>query len=552
MAVVLLGTILRFWNLDLKPLWLDETITALFGLGHTFNEVPLGTLQPWASLTELFQWQPASCAAIAAAIRSQSTHPPLFFCWLHQWLGWVDRFDMSLAWKLRSLPAFLGILVIPVVYRLNRVAFSPSAGLAAAALMAVSPFAVYLSQEARHYTLPMLLIALSLVGFVLMLQDLCERQSIHLGVWFGWIVLNGLGLYTHYFFALAVIAQVLTLFSLGWVYRARLPRRVWGVVGLAIATIFLIDVPLLPQLLEHLQRPATDWLSLTTTGWNYLAPLSRLLAGLIVMTVIFPVEQQPLTTTFISAVTILVLTGWLSWQTFRGLYRLWQNTATRLSLLILGNVLGWLLVQYLLVIYGLGKDLTLAFRYNFVVYPVVCALLGAALTAPPAVEWGQAQKANFRVRTQGMRRDLPVITAVGLLSSIFVVSGLAFLKPFEPQKIGQRLQANPPIVAIQTYEDWQAIAFGLSNAINLSQEEQASYWLFQPTKKLTSPLILDLQILSQAPVVWIFSDLSKQAPLPVTLNIATGSISQAKTVKCHSLGKKHQAMNIKYRSYRCQ
>ncbi|PZD71603.1 hypothetical protein C1752_05030 [Acaryochloris thomasi RCC1774] len=541
--IVLLGAILRFWNLDLKPLWLDETITALFSLGHTYSEVPLGQVQPLADLFRLFQWQPASCIAISAAIRAQSTHPPLFFCWLHQWLGWVDRFDMSLAWKLRSLPAFLGILAIPAVYRLNRVAFSPSAGLAAATLMAVSPFAVYLSQEARHYTLPMLLIILSLVGLVLMLQDLCERQAINLGVWMGWSLLNGLGLYTHYFFALAATAQVLTLLSLSWMYRARLPRRVWGVIGLAIATILLIDAPLLPQFFEHLQRPATDWLNLTTAGLNRWTPLLRFTASLVIMTVIFPVEQQPLGITIVSGLAILSLTAGLGWRVFRGLQRLWRSAATHFSLLLLAHLLGWLLLEYFIVVYGLGKDLTLAFRYNFMLYPLVCALIGAGLTAPSDLEWKRSQPANFQARAQGIRRDLPLVTLVGLLSSACVVSGLAFLKPFQPQQIVQRLQTSTPILVTQTYENWQSVAFGLSIAVN-SPATQQSTWLFQ-----SSPIMIDIEEQAQAPLIWLFSDLTDQKPLPSALKISSSPTKL--TTNCPAVGEQHQAMNVRYQSYRC-
>lgn len=547
-VIVLLGTILRFWNLDLKPLWLDETITALFSLGHTYSDVPLGQVQPLANVSKLFQWQPTSCIAIATAIRSQSTHPPLFFCWLHQWLGWVDRFDVSLAWKLRSLPAFLGVLAIPAVYRLNRLAFSPSAGLAAAMLMAVSPFAVYLSQEARHYTLPMLLITLSLVGLVLMLQDLCERQAINLRVWMGWTLLNGLGLYTHYFFALVVMAQVLTLFSLTWMCRNRLPRRVWGGIGLAIATIVLIDAPLLPQFFEHLQRPATDWLNLTTAGWNLWAPLPRLIAGLVVMTLILPVEQQPPIVTVLSGLVILALTVWLSWRVYRGLQRLWRNAATRFSLLLLGSLLVWLLLEYCVVIYGFGKDLTLAFRYNFMLYPAVCALVGAALTAPSDLEWGHDPSANFHVRTQGIRRDLPLATVVGLLSSVCVVSGLAFLKPFQPQQIVQRLQASTPILVMQAYENWQSVAFGLSIAVN-SPSTQQSHWLFQSSTMLASPIMLEPEEQTQAPLIWLFSDLTDPEPLPSALSVSAAS--PTRTTDCPAVGEPYQTMNVRYQSYRC-
>ena len=73
---------------------------------------------------------------------------------------------------MRSLPALIGVIEIAAIYCLNRLVFSKSAALMAAALMAVSPFAVYLSQEARHYTLPMLLTTLALLGLIKIQQSL--------------------------------------------------------------------------------------------------------------------------------------------------------------------------------------------------------------------------------------------------------------------------------------------------------------------------------------------------------------------------------------------
>jgi uncharacterized membrane protein len=86
---------------------------------------------------------------------------------------------------MRSLPALFGVSAIAAVYYLNRVAFSPAAGLMAAAMIAVSPFCVYLSQEARHYTLPMLLITLALLGLIQIQQDF-SKQRLCFSVWLGW------------------------------------------------------------------------------------------------------------------------------------------------------------------------------------------------------------------------------------------------------------------------------------------------------------------------------------------------------------------------------
>jgi hypothetical protein len=53
--------------------------------------------------------------------------------------------------------------------------------------MAVSPFGVYLSQEARHYTLPILLITLALLGLIQIQQALYSQQQLPRPiVWLFW------------------------------------------------------------------------------------------------------------------------------------------------------------------------------------------------------------------------------------------------------------------------------------------------------------------------------------------------------------------------------
>jgi uncharacterized membrane protein len=157
---------------------------------------------------------------------------------MHKWLE-IHRGGVlghGLVWSLRSLPALFGVCAIAAVYYLNRIAFSPAAGLMGAAMIAVSPFAVYLSQEARHYTLPMLLIILALLGLIQIQQDF-QRQQLRFSVWLGWVIINIIGFYVHYFFILAFIAQGVTLFGLMYSRHHILPRKSWLVAILAIISV---------------------------------------------------------------------------------------------------------------------------------------------------------------------------------------------------------------------------------------------------------------------------------------------------------------------------
>lgn len=80
LIIVTVGAILRFSNLGLKPLWLDEVITATFSLGNNYQKFPLDVILNLNQLSEVFTYQHGvSCPQIAENIASQSTHPPLFF-----------------------------------------------------------------------------------------------------------------------------------------------------------------------------------------------------------------------------------------------------------------------------------------------------------------------------------------------------------------------------------------------------------------------------------------------------------------------------------------
>lgn len=500
-----MGLLLRFWHLDSKPLWLDEVITALFTLGRSYQEIPLDTLFPATVLDQVFAYRPGvSCAAIAHRVTTESVHPPLFFCLLYQWIGWMP--DGNWVWAMRSLPALLGVGAIAALFHLNRIAFSTPAGLMGAALMAVSPFAVYLSQEARHYTLPMLLVTLALAALVQMQQDL-QHQKIRPQVWIGWVLLNLLGLYVHYLVALAIAAQVGALAAWMIWQRRNLCWRDWGRALLATGAIALGYLPWLPMFLAHLTRPETDWLKPYDPDWlDRLAPIYQALSGWVLMVVALPVEEQPWAIALPAIVVMVGFVLWLTRQVWQGLRRCWQHPNLRSPLFLLGGFVLFSLVEFFTIVYGLGKDITVVPRYNFVYYPAVCALLGASLT--PFSATGASQPLPL----QWLSRRGAIALLAGLCSSLMVVNGLVFQKPYYPDQVAQTLYrgSEDPLVLVVSYRSLQEVALGLSFALELRK--------LYPTQPA---LPLRLGFLSAAegnPPVWrILPHLEQDLPLPLDL-----------------------------------
>ncbi len=141
--------------------------------------------------------------------------------------GWI-LLGRSETW-LRLPSAFFGIASIPLLYVVGRKFMGVKGALAAAALLAFNPTHVYYSQEARSYTLTILLVLLSTYFFVRAVED--GRAS----DWGLWTIFGSASFYSHDFAALVLVAQASSLF-----FRSQAP---WRRMILCGAVIFAVAVP---------------------------------------------------------------------------------------------------------------------------------------------------------------------------------------------------------------------------------------------------------------------------------------------------------------------
>ncbi|WP_414581949.1 glycosyltransferase family 39 protein [Scytonema sp. PCC 10023] len=502
-GAIALGAILRFWNLDLKPLWMDEVITAIFSLGKTYNDLPLDVVLPLERVPEIFSIQPGvSCSQIAKNLATQSTHPPLFFCGMYSWLSWLSPLGSEWVVKLRSPAAFFGVGAIVAIYYVNRIAFSRSAGIIAAAFMAVSPLAVYLSQEARHYTLPMLLITLSLLGLVQVVKDIEKRQKVRLWVLLGWAIINSIGIYVHYFCILAFIAQIGTLLVLICWRRANIinKRQIWLALILCVSVVAISFLPWLPVVLSNYNRSETGWLDPPQN----ISPLYQTLVSWLLMVISLPVENQILAIAVICGLLMLLFGVWVGWQAFKGLRQLWCAKSTHLATLTLLSFSICVLLEFFAIAYFLGKDITPIPRYHFVYYPSFCALLGAS--------FAQGNKKDKRKSSIfNLHSSIFILVLVGILSCVFVVSNLVFQKPFEPEQVARNMNQNPslPLMMVVGYRDYQDVALGLSFALAL-----------EPLRELGKDKLISLSPSSSSSPSSPSSPSSSSSPSSPSSNIA--------------------------------
>jgi uncharacterized membrane protein len=587
MAIALVGLILRFWGLDSKPLWLDEVITALFALGRSYTEVPLDQTFAPTLLSELFQWRSGeSCAQIASRLVTESSHPPVFFCLLYGWMGWLQGVTENWVWALRSLSALFGVGAIFAAYALGRVAFSPVTGLLTAALMAVSPFAVYLSQEARHYTMPMLVITIALMLLV-QIQRGALQGKIHIWFWFAWAATNLLGLYIHYLTLLALVGQMSALGGWLW-WQRRQVRNVskhFALMGLAIAIIVLGYLPWLAIFLMHMTRPEGNWLRPYQPGLlDYLAPLGQLLVGWVSMVIALPIENQPRAIAILSAMLLGIFTLWFAREIFRGSQRAWQIAEQRPALILLTGIVVVVVLEFGAIVYILGKDITVVPRYNFIYYPALCTLLAAILTPdlnsctqtlelnpqhsnphPIPLPGEKPQTQNSTLKTHNFP-TWAIALLIGFASSLVVISGGAFQKAYYPNRTAATLYAEPaqPLLVTISYRSLQEVALGLSFALEMeklhranpdpaplefaflsSQEGNNQVW--QALKDLVHPLALPLNL-------WIIANPSvriRDFPEELRLYDPQGRDGRPRAL-CQLDPSQTHRLGFPYQMYHCQ
>jgi mannosyltransferase len=200
LAVVVAGAAVRFATLDVQSFWIDEGYTVRMlhmDLGGLLHGIP----------------------------RTEET-PPLYY--LLAWL-WTRPFGTSEV-GVRSLSAVLGVATLPVLYALGRFLISERAGIAAAALAAFNPLLVWYSEEARSYSLLILLAAITAL--------LAARAIVKGSDPARWAVAAAAAVATHYFAVFFVVPQAIWLLL-------RSPERRRALAGVsAVGAVGAALVPL--------------------------------------------------------------------------------------------------------------------------------------------------------------------------------------------------------------------------------------------------------------------------------------------------------------------
>ena len=214
-ALTVVAALLRFATLHTQSYWYDEAVTVDL-VRRSFGGM------------------------LSGVAHSEST-PPLYYLFAWAWSKVFGTGEMGL----RSLSAVFGTASVPVAYAGARTFVGRRSSLVAAALVAVSPFLVWYSQEARAYALLVLLAAASLA---------CLRRPAV------WAIVASLALAAHYFAVFLVAAEAV------WLVRrsADRPAVRRAVAGVAVTAGVL--APLAAYQARYSQHTAWIYRSGSVTG----------------------------------------------------------------------------------------------------------------------------------------------------------------------------------------------------------------------------------------------------------------------------------------------
>lgn len=209
--ICLLGLFLRIFYISHQSIWLDEVASLVSAKQSTIIEVIKTTY-----ITERI--------------------PPLYPVFLH---FWIKAFGFSEC-SIRIPSAIFGFLTIPIIYILSKSLFDNRVAILSSLFLAISPFHIWYSQEARYFTIAVFLNLLSILFFLKILKDHNKPSYLY---YFFYISSTCLAIYTNYLIVFTIIAQNIIVFHT-WL-RKKTISRLWFYAQLFIILLCIIPLFLL-------------------------------------------------------------------------------------------------------------------------------------------------------------------------------------------------------------------------------------------------------------------------------------------------------------------
>ncbi len=274
------------------PVWFWPGLAVLLGLVVRLSFITKSSI--WHD--EGFSIMLAKRSMIEIWVGSaRDVHPPLYYELLHVWMKLFGNSVLAI----RSLSTLAGVLIIPLAYLIVKKIAGLRAAVLASFVLALAPFLIRYSQEARMYGLLGLFLLLALY---MVMQISIQPKRLWPYVFYTLAITAGL--YTHYFTVLAIVAFWAYFITLLSPKKWQIGKSIWLSAKWWLANILavVLFLPWVPSLLAQLRRgqglswlPAATLRTLPDTIWQFfsftdgralfvliywLAPLIIVLAGM--------------------------------------------------------------------------------------------------------------------------------------------------------------------------------------------------------------------------------------------------------------------------------
>jgi uncharacterized membrane protein len=341
-------------------------VAGLTLLGFVLRRIHLGAESLWFDEADIVAQARQPLDVVIGAFSRAGENGPLYTLMLHFWMALYDGvpgaarvmhllFGSSFEAPVRGLAMIFGTAGIPAIFALGRRMGGTAVGVIAAALLAVNPFDLWYSQDAKMYTL---LVLMTLVTTLLYLNAL-ERNTRLL--WAGYVMATWVMLTSHSLSGLVLLAQVVAtpflLRGIGW---RRSDRGSGSEEGSSnrfrgarlILSFVIILAPILPII--WLRAAAVLTGTIDTGNWYASASLAEILLTIFVK---FAVNQAAPTEVggvsipweAIGAVAMAVLALCGAWALIRQRGRAWKGegyTALVLALWVVPVLAFWVVTMF--------------------------------------------------------------------------------------------------------------------------------------------------------------------------------------------------------------
>jgi len=249
LSVLAVAALLRFHDLDRTSIWYDEAVS--------------------------WHQSKGSFGALLSTVAADN-YPPLHNVIL--WLTMPVLGDSEFA--LRFPSACLGVLAVWLIHAVGCLLGGRITGLLAAALLAVSPFHIWYSTEARMYAL----LAACGLAFLLCVLKVLNRPS---GVWLAGLAVSGaVFLYSHVYalFGFATVGSACAVLAISDILRTRSPRGSNALTAcFAMAASVLAFLPWLFVLASRARSVAETEFWIAFPGGAFLNTLAFGLSGSLIL-----------------------------------------------------------------------------------------------------------------------------------------------------------------------------------------------------------------------------------------------------------------------------